>query len=167
MQPPSVVLRAQLHCEACTGVRGRPTIEIDHQPGDEIQWDFLELPCPWRPHTVLHVLVGTLAYSGRMRGAICAGEDEAQVVAGVASAGGHGSPLAVRRMSAVVLTGTGQVRQSFLEAAKFYGGEIAVCRPRRPNRKDNKSSAPGRGAEGAGDVRRPRPPPAPSVTRWE
>ena len=24
------------HCEACTGVKGRETIEIDHPPGDEI-----------------------------------------------------------------------------------------------------------------------------------
>src|SRR6266511_1509795 len=27
------------HCEACAGVRGRPTIEIAHPPGAEHQWD--------------------------------------------------------------------------------------------------------------------------------
>ena len=32
------------HCEACAGVRGRATIEIAHPPGEEIQWDWLELP---------------------------------------------------------------------------------------------------------------------------
>jgi len=30
------------HCEACTGVDGRETIEIDHPPGEEIQWDWFE-----------------------------------------------------------------------------------------------------------------------------
>lgn len=28
------------HCEACAGVVGRETIEIDHPAGDEIQWDW-------------------------------------------------------------------------------------------------------------------------------
>src|SRR6266516_8184076 len=28
------------HCEACSGVRGRPTTQIDHPPGAELQWDW-------------------------------------------------------------------------------------------------------------------------------
>jgi transposase len=32
------------HCEACDGVKGRATIEIEHPPGEEIQWDWVELP---------------------------------------------------------------------------------------------------------------------------
>ena len=36
------------HCEACSGVTGRATVEIEHPPGEEIQWDWLELPeAPW------------------------------------------------------------------------------------------------------------------------
>jgi len=36
------------HCEACAGVKGRATIEITHEPGEETQWDWLELPgAPW------------------------------------------------------------------------------------------------------------------------
>jgi hypothetical protein len=36
------------HCEACTGVKGRATIEIDHPAGEEIQWDWNELgEAPW------------------------------------------------------------------------------------------------------------------------
>jgi transposase len=36
------------HCEACDGVKGRATIEIEHPPGEEIQWDWDELPeAPW------------------------------------------------------------------------------------------------------------------------
>ena len=36
------------HCEACTGVKGRATIDIDHPAGEEVQWDWDELPeTPW------------------------------------------------------------------------------------------------------------------------
>jgi hypothetical protein len=30
------------HCEACSGVKGRETIEIDRPAGEEIQWDWFE-----------------------------------------------------------------------------------------------------------------------------
>jgi len=30
------------HCEACSGVKGRETIEIEHPAGEEIQWDWFE-----------------------------------------------------------------------------------------------------------------------------
>jgi hypothetical protein len=30
------------HCEACSGVKGRETIEIGHPAGEEIQWDWFE-----------------------------------------------------------------------------------------------------------------------------
>jgi hypothetical protein len=36
------------HCERSEGVRGRATIEIEHPPGDEIQWDWFERRhAPW------------------------------------------------------------------------------------------------------------------------
>jgi hypothetical protein len=36
------------HCEACSGVRGRPTTQIDHPPGAELQWDWFERRrAPW------------------------------------------------------------------------------------------------------------------------
>src|SRR5579864_4300753 len=36
------------HCEPCSTVKGRPSIEIVHPPGEELQWDWLELPeAPW------------------------------------------------------------------------------------------------------------------------
>src|SRR6266511_5434762 len=35
-------------CEACAGVTGRETVEIAHPPGEETQWDWVELPgAPW------------------------------------------------------------------------------------------------------------------------
>jgi hypothetical protein len=52
------------HCEACTGVTGRETIEIAHPAGEEIQWDWFERrQAPWGG--TAYVLLGTLAYSGR------------------------------------------------------------------------------------------------------
>ena len=36
------------HCEACAGVKGRAHVDIEHPPGVEVQWDWLELPdTPW------------------------------------------------------------------------------------------------------------------------
>ena len=55
------------HSEACAGVKGRATIEIPHPPGEEAQWDWLELPeAPWGGEA--HLLMGTLACSGQSRG---------------------------------------------------------------------------------------------------
>jgi transposase len=124
------------HCEACAGVRGRPTVEIEHPAGEEMQWDFLELPAPWGQ---AHLLVGTLSYSGKVRAAFCGGEDEAYVIEGIDKVlrrfGGTPRRWRFDRMSAVVVTETGEVRSSFLEAAKHYGAGIDVCPPRRGNRK--------------------------------
>src|SRR5664280_638803 len=55
------------HCEACRGVVGRDTIEIDHPPGEEIQWDWFERRrAPWGG--TAYVLLGTLPCSSRTRG---------------------------------------------------------------------------------------------------
>ena len=124
------------HCEACAGVRGRPTVEIDHPAGEEVQWDFLELPAPWGK---AHLLAGTLSYSGRVRAVFCDGEDEADVIEGIDQVlrrlGGTPRRWRFDRMAAVVITETGEVRRSFLEAAKHYGAAIDICPPRRGNRK--------------------------------
>ena len=39
------------HCEACSGVAGRETIEIGHPAGEEVQWDWFERrKSPWGGH---------------------------------------------------------------------------------------------------------------------
>ena len=49
-------------CEACAGVKGRETQAIDHPPGEELQWDWAQLPgAPWGG--AAHVLVGALSSS--------------------------------------------------------------------------------------------------------
>src|SRR5665648_686072 len=52
-------------CEACrTGGHG-VTVELGHEPGEEIQWDWLELSeTPWGEPA--YVLVGVLSFSGRL-----------------------------------------------------------------------------------------------------
>ena len=128
--------RLRPHCEPCAGVGGRPTIEIDHPPGDEIQWDFLELPTPWGTG---HLLVGVLSHSGRFRGVFCASEDQAHVLAGIDAVlrrfGGTTRRWRFDRMAALVSTSTGRVLPAVAAAAKYYGVAIDVCPPRRPNRK--------------------------------
>jgi transposase len=51
-------------CKVCAHRRGRAvTTEIEHPPGEEIQWDWLELPqTPWAQPAYL--LVGALSHSG-------------------------------------------------------------------------------------------------------
>ena len=58
-------------CLVCQHRRGRAvTVEIEHPPGEEIQWDWLELDqTPWGEPAF--VLVGALSASGRFRGVFC------------------------------------------------------------------------------------------------
>lgn len=67
------------HCEACAGVKGRATIEIDHPPGEEIQWDWVELgEAPWRDDA--HLLIGSLPCSGKFRGLFAGSEDQPHLI---------------------------------------------------------------------------------------
>ena len=60
-------------CLTCAHRRGdQVTTEIDHPPGEEIQWDWLELAAtdtPWGE--AAYVLVGALSHSGRFRSVFC------------------------------------------------------------------------------------------------
>ena len=67
------------HCEACSGVKGRETIEIDHPAGEEIQWDWFERRnAPWGE--TAYVLLGTLSHSGRTRGVLSESMDQAHLI---------------------------------------------------------------------------------------
>ena len=67
------------HCEACSGVKGRETIEIDHPAGEEIQWDWFERRnAPWGG--TAYVLLGTLSHSGRTRGVLSESMDQAHLI---------------------------------------------------------------------------------------
>jgi transposase len=127
------------HCEACSGVTGRDTIEIEHPAGDEVQWDWFERrKAPWGAGTA-YVLLGTLPHSGRSRGVICPATDQAHLVEAMDGVlrrlGGTARYWRVDRMSTVVVPATGDVQASFAPVAKHYGAAIAVCPARRGNRK--------------------------------
>jgi LysR substrate binding domain len=57
-------------CEPCRPAKGRPVAVIEHPPGDETQWDWVELPDPpddWGWGSRAFLLVGALAHSSRWR----------------------------------------------------------------------------------------------------
>jgi transposase len=126
------------HCEACAGVRGRPTIEIEHPAGEEIQWDWNELPSPWGEGDV-HLLTGTLAYSGQSRGVFTESEDQPHLIEAIDRVlrmfGGTARQWRFDRMGTVVVVGTGRILASFAGVAKHYGADIAICPARHGNRK--------------------------------
>jgi len=125
-------------CEVCKRGGHRLTIELAHEPGEELQLDWLELPeTPWGERA--HVLVGALSHSGRIRAVLSDGEDFARLVAALDGVlrrlGGTARCWRTDRMSTIVEPGSGRLRVEAAELAKHYGVTIAVCPPRRAQRK--------------------------------
>jgi transposase len=125
-------------CEACrTGGYGVTTV-IAHEPGEEIQWDWLELSeTPWGEPA--YVLVGALSFSGKCRAVICEGMSFAHLVEGIDGVlrrlGGTSRAWRTDRMATVVHPGSDRITAGFAQVAKHYGVEIWVCPARRPQRK--------------------------------
>jgi transposase len=114
------------------------TVEIEHPAGEEIQWDWLELhDTPWGEPAF--VLVGALSHSGRFRGVFyeqMTFGHLAQAMHQVLVALG-GTPRVWRtdRMATIVIPGTDRLTAEAAQIAKHYGIEVAVCPPRRAQRK--------------------------------
>ncbi len=128
-------------CLTCAHRRGDAvTTEIDHPPGEEIQWDWLELAAtdtPWGE--AAYVLVGALSHSGRFRGVFCE-----QMTFGHLAGAMHqvlvalgGTPRVWRtdRMATIVTPQTGRITPDAAALAKHYGVAVAVCPARRAQRK--------------------------------
>jgi transposase len=75
------------HCEPCSKTSGRPSAVIEHPPGEEVQWDWVELPDPplsWDyPRKTAYLLVGALAHSGRWRGMLSESMEQPHLVDGL------------------------------------------------------------------------------------
>jgi transposase len=125
-------------CEACrTGGHGVTTV-IGHEPGEETQWDWLELrETPWGEPA--YVLVGALSFSGKCRAVICEGMTFAHLVDAIDGVlrrlGGTTRAWRTDRMATVVTPGTDRITAGFAQVAKHYGVEVWVCPARRPQRK--------------------------------
>jgi transposase len=132
------------HCEACRGVKGRDTIEIDHPAGEEIQWDWFERRnAPWGG--TAYVLLGTLPHSGRVRGVISEKMDHAHLVSAMHEVmcrlGGTARIWRTDRLATVIKPGPRKVQASFAPVAKHYGAVVEPCPPRRGNRKGSVESS--------------------------
>jgi transposase len=126
------------HCEACTGVKGRETIEIDHPAGEEIQWDWFERHhAPWG--ATAYVLLGTLSHSGRTRGVLSDSMDQTHLIEAMDAVlrrlGGTTRAWRTDRLATVIVPGSADVQASFAPVAKHYGAIVTPCPPRRGNRK--------------------------------
>jgi hypothetical protein len=129
-------------CQACRTATQRPNAVIPHAPGGETQWDWLELPDPpesWGWGKTAHLLVGSLAHSGKWRAALAPSEDQPHLVAGLdrvtRALGGLTRVWRFDRMATVCDPGSGRVTASFAGVAKHYGVSVAICPARRGNRK--------------------------------
>src|SRR5580704_213147 len=126
-------------CLVCEHRRGDAvTVEIEHPAGEEIQWDWLELhQTPWGEPAF--VLIGALSHSGRFRAVFCEqmtfghlAEAAHRVMAGL---GGTARVWRTDRMATIVVPGTDRLTVDAANIAKHYGVQIAVCPPRRAQRK--------------------------------
>ncbi len=132
------VLELRPVCECCRRGGVDVTTEIDHPPGEELQFDWLELPqTPWGAPAF--VLVGALSHSGRCRGVFSEGQTGAHVIESLDGAlrrlGGTARRWRTDRMAGVVYPGTDRLLPQFAACAKHYGVAVDICPARRAKRK--------------------------------
>lgn len=126
-------------CKECMGARpDMATIEIDHPPGEEMQFDWLELTeTPWG--VPASVLVGALSYSSKCRACFSDGKTTGHLVESLDQVlrliGGTTRRWRTDRMPGVVVPGSDRLTATFADVAKFYGVAIDVCPRGRAQRK--------------------------------
>jgi hypothetical protein len=125
-------------CEACAGVSGRETTDIEHPPGAEQQWDWADLPgAPWGGSA--HVLIGALSYSSQARAVLAEAQDLPHLVEALDGVlrrfGGTARRWRFDRMATAIDPHTQRLQPSFAAVAKHYGVGVDPCPPRRGNRK--------------------------------
>ncbi len=130
------------HCEPCAASRGRDVAIIDHPPGAETPWDWLELPDSpraWAFGATAHLLVGAFSRSSKWRAVLAEAGDQAHLVEGLHAVSGRLGGLTRRwrfnRMATVCHPASGKLSASFAAVAKFYGVGVDICPARHGNRK--------------------------------
>ena len=168
-------------CADCLSARSRVTTEIPHEPGEELQWDWVELPdAPWGGKA--HLLQASLSHSTKFRGALAESEEQPYLAEAIDKVvrrfGGTARRWRIDRMSTAVDPKTGDLLPWFAALARHYGVSVSglSALPRPPQGEGRKHQplcrsalvADGRGRElGAGSTRlrpllrrdRRRPPP--------
>ena len=96
-------------------MKGRDTIEIEHPPGEEIQWDWFERRrAPWGG--TAYVLLGTLPHSGRTRGVLAESLDQAHLIEAMDAVmrrlGGTARVWRTDRLATVIVPGSRDVQPS-------------------------------------------------------
>jgi transposase len=132
------VLGLRPRCECCRRGGVDVTIEIDHPAGEELQFDWLELPeTPWGQ--AAYVLIGVLSHSGRCRGVFSEGQTGPHVIESLDGVlrrlGGTARRWRTDRMAGVVYPGSDRLLPEFVACAKHYGVGVDVCPARRAKRK--------------------------------
>jgi transposase len=126
------------HCEACAGVKGRATIEIDHEPGEETQWDWLELPdAPWGGSALLQV--GALSASGKCRAVFAEAKRTEHLIVATQSVlrrlGGLTASFRIDHMEGAVIPATRKLVPAYADYARYLKVSVVICPARRGNRK--------------------------------
>lgn len=126
------------HCERCAGAKARATTEIEHDPGSETQWDWLEFTeTPWGE--TAYVQVGALAHSGKFRGSFSPSKDTGHLIAGmqevIRGLGGLTRRFRIDAMEGAVVPGTRRLNAAFADFCRSLGVGVDICPPRRGNRK--------------------------------
>lgn len=129
-------------CAACAAVKGHDRGLIDHPAGEEVQWDWVELPDPpsgWGWGASAHLLVGALAHSSRWRGVLADSEDQPHLIEALDAVsrrlGGLPGQWRFDRMATVCDPGSGRILPSFGAVAVHYGVGVRVCPSRHAWRK--------------------------------
>jgi len=123
---------------SCCRAGTQTTVELAHDPGAELQLDWLELrETPWgRP---AYVLVGALSHSGRLRGVFSEGMSFAHLAGALDQLlrrfGATAHSWRTDRMATFVYPATDRLRPEAAELAKHYGVSVAICPAERPQRK--------------------------------
>ena len=121
-------------CAACAAGKTPDRALIGHPPGEESQWDWLELPDPpklWGLDGDAHLLLGVLAHSGRWRGWLAEAEDQPHLIEGLHQVadrlGGLTRNWRFDRMATVCHPGSGRITASFGPVAVHYAVGISIC----------------------------------------